>query len=110
MAGVHPLAVASEVSHAYHLYVVRLELEALTADRAAIFRASGLKASASMSTTCRSTFILTIKTGSARGRDMPVAEAAHERLLSLSMFPAMSDKDVADVIEAVDKVVSHYRR
>ncbi len=36
---VKPLAVRGDVCHAYHLYVVRLELEALTADRAAIFRA-----------------------------------------------------------------------
>ena len=46
LPGVKPLAVGNDVSHAYHLYVVRLELEALTADRAAVFRALRPKASA----------------------------------------------------------------
>ncbi len=39
-----------------------------------------------------------------------VAEAAYPRILSLPMFPAMTDEDVAQVVEAVEKVVSHYRR
>jgi perosamine synthetase len=38
----------------------------------------------------------------------PVAEAEYERLISLPMFPAMSDKDVADTIAAVQKVVAAY--
>ena len=39
-----------------------------------------------------------------------MAEAAYERILSLPMFPAMSDDDVRDVVEAVEKVISHYHR
>jgi dTDP-4-amino-4,6-dideoxygalactose transaminase len=40
----------------------------------------------------------------------PVAEAAYEGLLSLPMFPAMTDSDVDDVVRAVTKVVGHFRR
>ena len=47
------------------------------------------------------------KFGTGRGL-CPVAEAAYERILSLPMFPAMTDDDVRDVVEAVDKVISHY--
>jgi perosamine synthetase len=38
----------------------------------------------------------------------PVVEAAYERIVSLPMFPAMTDRDVEDVIEAVGKVTSQY--
>jgi len=37
-----------------------------------------------------------------------VAEDAYERLLSLPVFPAMTDRDVEDVIGAVRKVVTYY--
>ena len=39
----------------------------------------------------------------------PMAEGAYERLISLPMFPAMTDTDVDDVIEAVGKVIDAYR-
>jgi perosamine synthetase len=35
-----------------------------------------------------------------------VAEAAYDRLLSLPMFPGMTDEDVGDVIAAVAKVLA----
>ena len=39
-----------------------------------------------------------------RGGEYPIAEKAYRQLISLPMFPAMTDQDVADVIEAVFKV------
>jgi perosamine synthetase len=42
--------------------------------------------------------------------DCPVAEAAYEQILSLPVFPRMSDEDVEDVVNAVGKVVRHYAR
>jgi len=38
----------------------------------------------------------------------PVAEGAYERLITLPLFPAMTDQDVAEVIAAVHKVVEAY--
>jgi perosamine synthetase len=38
----------------------------------------------------------------------PVAEAAYERILSLPIFPAMTDSDIAETIAAVRKVVEAY--
>ncbi|MDY7080708.1 MAG: UDP-4-amino-4,6-dideoxy-N-acetyl-beta-L-altrosamine transaminase [Chloroflexota bacterium] len=38
----------------------------------------------------------------------PVAEDAYERLITLPLFPAMSDQDLADVVAAVRKVVEAY--
>ena len=40
--------------------------------------------------------------------DCPVTEAAYEQIVSLPMFPGMSDTDVDDVIEAVRKVTEAY--
>ena len=42
--------------------------------------------------------------------DFPIAEKYYSRAITLPLFPAMSDKDVNDVIEAVEKVISHYRK
>jgi perosamine synthetase len=40
----------------------------------------------------------------------PVAEDVCGRLLTLPMFPAMSDADVDDVVTALAKVLGHYAR
>ncbi|MDY7080712.1 MAG: DegT/DnrJ/EryC1/StrS family aminotransferase [Chloroflexota bacterium] len=39
----------------------------------------------------------------------PVAEDAYERLVTLPIFPAMTDEDVGDVITAICKAISAYR-
>ncbi len=41
--------------------------------------------------------------------DFPVAEAAAASLVTLPLFPAMTDEDVQDVIAAVTKLVGYYR-
>lgn len=41
--------------------------------------------------------------------DFPVTEWAYERLLSLPIYPDMSEKDVDDVAVAVEKVIGYYR-
>jgi perosamine synthetase len=111
LPAVKPLTVRSDVSHAYHLYVVQLELESLAADRAAIFRAlraEGIGVNVHYMPVHLHPYYQT-NFGTARGL-CPVAEAAYQRLLSLPMFPGMTDADVRDVVEAVNKVVSHYHR
>jgi perosamine synthetase len=47
--------------------------------------------------------------GYGRGQ-WPVAEREYERLLSLPIFPAMTEHDVDDVVTAVRKVVTYFRR
>jgi perosamine synthetase len=109
--GVKPLLVASGVSHAYHLYVVRLELEMLSVDRATIFRAlraEGIGVNVHYLPVHLHPYYQK-RFGTGPGL-CPVAEAAYDRLLSLPMFPAMRDEDVDNVVEAVQKVVSYYRQ
>jgi dTDP-4-amino-4,6-dideoxygalactose transaminase len=40
----------------------------------------------------------------------PVAETAFDELVSLPIYPAMSDDDVEDAITAVRKVAAHFSR
>ena len=95
---------------AWHLYVVRLRLEGLRVGRAEVFRA--LRAE---NIGVNVHYIPVpwhpyyARLGFRRG-DWPVAENAYERMLSLPIFPAMTDADVDDVVSAVDKVLGHYRR
>jgi perosamine synthetase len=109
--GVISPATRPDVNPAWHLYPIRLELEKLTAERAQIFRA--LRAEnigvnvhyipVHMHPYYRERF-------GYKGGEFPVAEDAYARLISLPMFHAMSDRDVADVIRAVEKVLGHYER
>jgi len=106
-----PLGVRPEASHAYHLYVVQIDLGKLAADRARVFaalRAEGIGVNVHyrpvhLHPYYREHF------GTQPG-DCPVAEAAYERILSLPMFPSMSDSDVDDVIRAIEKVMGAYGR
>ena len=40
----------------------------------------------------------------------PIAERAAERMLTLPIFPGMTEQDLADVVGAVRKVLGHYQR
>ena len=40
----------------------------------------------------------------------PNAEYYSDRTISLPLYPRMSDPDADDVVAAVRKVISHYRR
>ncbi|MGD0652953.1 MAG: UDP-4-amino-4,6-dideoxy-N-acetyl-beta-L-altrosamine transaminase [Thermoguttaceae bacterium] len=111
MSGVRPLSVHKDVSHAYHLYVIQLELEKLIVDRGQVFqalRAEGIGVNVHYRPVHLHPYYRT-HFGTKPG-DCPVAEAAYERLISLPMFPAMTDQDVCDAIEGVRKVIEHYRR
>lgn len=109
MPGLRPLARRSDVQHAYHLYVVRLVLEDLREDRAEIFRA--LRAEhIGVNVHYQPVYLHPYyreRFGHREGL-CPVAEQAYPTLLSLPMFPAMSDSDVEDAIRAVSKVLAYY--
>src|SRR5581483_9242737 len=91
---------------AWHLYPVRLDLRA---DRAGIFGALRAE-NIGVNVHYKPVHLLSYyKTQFGyRGGEYPVAEAAYERLITLPLFQGMSDKDVSDVICAVEKVATHY--
>jgi perosamine synthetase len=109
--GVEPLGVRDDISHAYHLYVIRLDLAQLQVDRARVFaalRAEGIGINVHYIPVHLHPFYQE-RFGAGPGL-CPVAEAAYERLVTLPIFPRMNDQDVDDVIAAVRKVVEVYRQ
>jgi len=109
VCGVEPLTTAADVEHAYHLYVIRLTDHHLAAKRAEIFaalRAEGIGVNVHYIPVHLHPFYRN-RFGTNPG-DVPVAEAEYRRILSLPMFPAMTDHDVADVLTAVEKTVTAF--
>ncbi len=108
---VRPPSARPEVRHAWHLYVIRLHLEALRIDRAALIEELARRGIGT------SVHFIPIHYhpyyregfGFRRG-DFPVAEDAYERLISLPLYPAMSEADVDRVAEAVWDVARAHRR
>ncbi|TAK30022.1 MAG: UDP-4-amino-4,6-dideoxy-N-acetyl-beta-L-altrosamine transaminase [Chloroflexota bacterium] len=103
---VRPLSVRDDVSHAYHLYMVQFDTEALGVDRAAIFaalRAENIGVNVHYVPVHIHPYYRE-RLGTGPGL-CPNAEAAYERLITLPIFPAMTDADVSDVMAAVRKVV-----
>jgi dTDP-4-amino-4,6-dideoxygalactose transaminase len=41
---------------------------------------------------------------------LPNADYASDRILSLPLFPKMTNEDAADVVSAVKDVIRHYRK
>ena len=109
-AGVETLGDRPGVGHAYHLFVIRLTDNHLTVDAGRRLRRttsrghrsqrplhSGLSPSLLQGTILRP------------GPGLcPVAEAEYQRILSLPMFPSMTDNDVDDVVTAVEKVTAAF--
>jgi perosamine synthetase len=96
---VKPLAVSPGVSHAYHLYVVRV---ARRGGRGAFFtelRKKGIGVNVHYLPVHLHPYYRR-RFGYGKG-ECPVAEQAYEEILSLPMFPGMTGAEVARVIEAV---------
>jgi perosamine synthetase len=105
-----PIALSDRES-AWHLYVIRLRLERLRVDRAAIFaalRAENIGVNVHYIPVPRLSYYAAMP-GNAAGQ-WPNAERAYDEMLSLPLWPGMTDGDAADVIGAVSKVVEAYRK
>lgn len=108
---VRPLAVSPEVEHAYHLYVVALDLDNLAVGRTQIFvalRAEGIGVNVHYIPVHLHPYYKQ-RLGTGPGL-CPVAEDAYERIISLPIFPKMTDSDIESVIEAVGKVTAAYSK
>jgi len=106
---IKPLAVRSDVTHAYHLYMIQVDTDLLSATRAEIFaalRTENIGVNVHYIPVHLHPFYRQ-RFGTTPGM-CPVAEAAYEQLISLPMFAGMSDEDVEDVIAAVKRVVEAY--
>ncbi|MFQ5889667.1 MAG: UDP-4-amino-4,6-dideoxy-N-acetyl-beta-L-altrosamine transaminase [Gemmatimonadota bacterium] len=106
MPGVVPPAEREDVTPAWHLYPIRLDLERLNTSRDEVFR---MLRSANIGVQVHYIPVhyhpyYRERFGYRRG-EYPIAESAYGALLSVPMFHGMSDEDVDDVIDAVGAVV-----
>ena len=109
MPEITPLGVRNDVSHAYHLYVIRLNPEKIHSDRATIFKSllvEGIGVNVHYIPVHLHPFYQQ-KLGTKHGM-CPVAEKAYEEIISIPIFPKMNDNDVNDVIKAIQKVISAF--
>jgi dTDP-4-amino-4,6-dideoxygalactose transaminase len=101
----------AEVTHAWHLYVLRLNLDVLTIGRDHFIEELRIR---NIGT---SVHFIPIhlhpyyrdKYGY-KPEAFPIAYSNYLRILSLPLYPRMTDEDVADVIEAVLDIIERYKR
>ena len=102
--------IAPDVRHAWHIFPVLLDVERLTADRRTILaalRAENIGATVHYVPIYWHPYYQGL--GYRRGL-CPGAEWAFERLVTLPLFPSMTDDDADDVLSAVRKVLGHFLR
>jgi perosamine synthetase len=111
LSAMNSLSVREGVYHAYHLYVIRLDLALLRVGRAELFsalRAAGIGVNVHYIPVHLHPYYRA-RFGTTPGL-CPNAEAAYERILSLPLYHGMSDRDVGEVIAVVRKVVRASRK
>lgn len=107
--GFNPLERSKDATHSYHLYVVRLDPAVLNTERNRIFQAlleEGIGVNVHyVPVHLHPYYRREFNTGPGL---CPVAESAYEQIMTLPLFPSMSDQDVEDVIAALRKVSVAY--
>jgi len=96
--------------HAWHLYVLRLRTERLRSDRAQFIeqlRAQNIGASVHFIPVHLHPFYQ--QRFGYRPGDFPCAESLYERIVSLPLYPGMTEQDVNDVIDSVRAVIAQHR-
>jgi UDP-4-amino-4,6-dideoxy-N-acetyl-beta-L-altrosamine transaminase len=94
---------------AWHLYIIRLNLDTLRVGRETVYkalRAENIGVNVHYIPIHWLSYYQNL--GYQKG-ECPVAEREYERLITIPLYPAMSDQDVEDVISAVHKVVAHFQ-
>ncbi|OQA20697.1 MAG: UDP-4-amino-4,6-dideoxy-N-acetyl-beta-L-altrosamine transaminase [Firmicutes bacterium ADurb.Bin354] len=93
-----------------HLYVIRLDLEKLSCTRREFFDAMSAE-----NVQCQIHYVPVYwfpyyrHLGYEKGL-CPVAEKVYEGIMSIPLYPLMSDRDIEDSIHAVKKIAEYYAR
>jgi len=94
----------------WHLYIIRLHLDQLTVSRKDIFEAL-LQENIGVNVHYIPVHLLPYYQGLGyQYGDFPNAEKLYEEIITLPLFPAMTEDDVRDVIRAVTTVISQYSK
>ena len=109
--GIHLPSIVGDVQHSWQLFVIQLELERLRINRGEFIE---LLKKFHIGTSVH--FIPLHhhpwyrRELHCRDEDFPVASAAYQRILSLPLYPKMTESDVQYVIEVVKNIIHEYRR
>lgn len=97
-------------SSSWHLYIIRLDLEMLSASRKEIFEAL-INENIGVNVHYIPVHLQPYyKQLGYQCGICPTAEKVYEEIITLPLFPAMTEADVIDVISAVNKVIKKYRK
>lgn len=102
---------AEHVQHSWHLYVIQLDL-----DRLCIGRNEFVQLLQREQIGCSVHFIplhlhpYYRDTWGYRPEDLPIATAVYQRIVSLPLYPKMSESDVLRVVKIVRELILRYRR
>ncbi|WP_291572599.1 UDP-4-amino-4,6-dideoxy-N-acetyl-beta-L-altrosamine transaminase [Clostridium sp. UBA4548] len=94
----------------HHIYILQLELEKLSCSRKEIFealRSENIGVNVHYLPVYLHPYYK--KLGYERGL-CPNAEYIYERIITLPLFPTMTEQDINDVITAVKKVINYFRK
>ncbi len=111
LAAVDPLVLLDNRTHAYHLYVIRLNLTLLKVGRGKIFsalREEKLGVNVHYIPVHFHPFYQR-KYGTGPGL-CPVAETVYEQIISLPLYHGMTAEQMESVISSVNKVISRYSK
>ncbi|MDH3198495.1 MAG: DegT/DnrJ/EryC1/StrS family aminotransferase, partial [Candidatus Krumholzibacteria bacterium] len=106
---IEPPAVAPGNAHTWHLFTIRLRLERLRIDRDRFLAAlteENVGSSVHFIPVYRHPFFARYGVGP---ESFPACEDYYARCISLPLYPDMSDSDVDDVVEAVQRIAEYHR-
>jgi dTDP-4-amino-4,6-dideoxygalactose transaminase len=102
---------SSDLQHAWHLYIIQLNLDRLRIDRRDFIQAlNSRKIGTSVHFIPLHLHPFYKQTYGYRASDFPQASAAFERIVSLPIYPMMTEQDVSCVIGAVRDLLQECRR
>lgn len=94
---------------ACHIYIIKLNLDKIKTDRDMIFkalRAEGIGVNVHYMPIHLHPYYL--EKGTFIGQ-MPIAEKVYKQIITLPIYPLMNDSDIDDVINALQKVINHFK-
>ncbi|MFH1247254.1 MAG: UDP-4-amino-4,6-dideoxy-N-acetyl-beta-L-altrosamine transaminase [Candidatus Micrarchaeota archaeon] len=99
-----------ELKHAWHIFVIKLNLAKLKVNRDRIFaalRAENIGVNVHYMPVYKHTYYKKIGYSE---KDLPVTENVFESIITLPIFPKMTREDEEDVVNAVKKVLNYYKK
>jgi len=100
-----------DIEHAHHIYILALRLEQLTVDRDGFLEAmqeTGIGVAVHYIALHLQPYY--VENYNTKPQDYPIASNYSERILSIPLYPKMSEADVNRVIDTVRTLVEKFRR